>query len=76
MISHMKNKIVSTEAFWDLMCKATFIRIDYHHGSIGDTCYEVLIPPEETDIPQQALDYLIEFSKHSLWTRILKRIGL
>lgn len=75
LISCEKNKIVSTEYFWELMQKAAFRRIDYHHGVIGDTAFEVLTPPEETRLISDAVDYLAEFSRPSLFRRMLKKLG-
>jgi hypothetical protein len=45
----MMNKIVSTKRFWELMCDASFCRIDFHTGRMPGITYKVTDPPESVE---------------------------
>jgi len=40
---------LSSEQFWEKMKSPGFIRLDRHHGRIGNEDYYCSIPPEDTE---------------------------
>jgi len=53
--------MVSTQEFWECMCKPEFIRIDLHSGRMRGDIIKTVVAPEEIDgFIDHEIDMLID----------------